>query len=132
MVHNHSHSIIPFGVTDTPLQPMIHTGAAIGPNIPIWDINDEFGDTDLLVRNMDHGRDMAKTMGDATVVLMRGNGCTAASRHIPGAFLIGDGKMVRLIPDSSEVERYNLNVPAFRYHSPNVADDVPPGTAPDA
>lgn len=88
VIHNHSHSIIPFGVTGTPLQPIIHTGAAIGRDIPIWDINDEFGDTDLLVRNMDHGRDMAKTMGDATVVLMRGHGCTVASRHIRGATIV--------------------------------------------
>ena len=88
VVHNHSHSVIPFGVTQTPLQPIIHTGAAIGRDIPIWDINDKFGDTDLLVRNMDHGRDMAKTLGDAGVVLMRGHGCTVASRHIRGATIV--------------------------------------------
>ena len=46
VVHNHSLSVIPFGVTGTALQPIIHTGAAIGRDIPIWDINDAFGDTD--------------------------------------------------------------------------------------
>ena len=46
VVHNHSLSVIPFGVTNTPLKPIIHTGAAIGRDIPIWDIYDNFGDTD--------------------------------------------------------------------------------------
>ena len=87
VVHNHSLSVIPFGVTGTPLQPIIHTGAAIGRDIPIWDIYDNFGDTDLLVRNMEHGRDLAKTLGQASVILMRGHGCTVVGPNIKGATL---------------------------------------------
>ena len=87
VVHNHSLSVIPFGVTGTQLQPIIHTGGVIGRDIPIWDIYDKFGDTDLLVRNMDHGRDLAKSLGDATVILMRGHGCSVVGPHIKGATL---------------------------------------------
>ena len=87
VVHNHSLSIIPFGVTGTPLQPIIHTGAAIGRDIPIWDIYDNFGDTDLLVCNMEHGRDLAKCLGNANVVLMRGHGCSVVGPNIKGATL---------------------------------------------
>jgi ribulose-5-phosphate 4-epimerase/fuculose-1-phosphate aldolase len=87
VVHNHSLSVIPFGVTGTPLQPIIHTGAAIGRDIPIWDIYDNFGDTDLLVRNMEHGRDLAKCLGAANVVLMRGHGCSVVGPNIKGATL---------------------------------------------
>jgi len=87
VVHNHSLSVIPFGVTGTPLQPIIHTGAAIGSNIPIWDIHDNFGDTDLLVRNVEQGRDLAKSMGKANVVLMRGHGCSVVGSSIKEATL---------------------------------------------
>ena len=87
VVHNHSLPVIPFGVTGTPLQPIIHTGAAIGRDIPIWDIYDNFGDTDLLVCNMEHGRDLAKCLGKANVVLMRGHGCSVVGPNIKGATL---------------------------------------------
>ncbi|MEE3000123.1 MAG: class II aldolase/adducin family protein [Pseudomonadota bacterium] len=87
VVHNHSLSVIPFGVTRTKLRPIIHTGAAIGPKIPVWDINDNFGDTDLLVRNMEQGRDLAKCMGDSNVVLMRGHGCSVVGSSIKEATL---------------------------------------------
>ena len=30
VVHNHSHAVIPFGVTPTPLRPVAHVGASIG------------------------------------------------------------------------------------------------------
>jgi ribulose-5-phosphate 4-epimerase/fuculose-1-phosphate aldolase len=87
VVHNHSLSVIPFSVTDTPLQPIIHTGASIGENIPTWDIHDNFGDTDLLVRNMDQGRDLAIGLGEANVVLMRGHGCSVVGSTIKEATL---------------------------------------------
>ena len=88
VVHNHSLSVIPFGVTGTQLQPIIHTAAAIGQDIPIWDIHDNFGDTDMLVRNMEHGRDLAKSLGESSVILMRGHGCSVAGPDIKGATLM--------------------------------------------
>src|SRR5437899_5835404 len=57
VVHAHAEDILPFGIAgDTPLRPVIHSGSFIGMEVPIWDIADKFGDTDVLVRNMDHGR----------------------------------------------------------------------------
>lgn len=75
VVHNHSHAVIPFGVTGVPLRPMVHVGAAIGADIPVWDIRDKFGDTNLLVVNMEQGRDMANCLGKERLALMRGHGC---------------------------------------------------------
>src|SRR3954470_2393381 len=61
VVHAHAEDILPFGIAQaTPLRPVIHSGSFIGANVPVWDIADRFGDTDLLVRNMDHGRDLAR------------------------------------------------------------------------
>ncbi len=74
-VHAHAEDILPFGIaTGTPLKPVIHSGSFIGPNVPVWDIADKFGDTNLLVTNVDQGRDLAKTMDGNPVALMRGHG----------------------------------------------------------
>lgn len=82
VVHNHSHAVIPFTVTGAKLRPMIHVGAAIGSEIPVWDIRDNFGDTNLLVVDMDQGRDLARCLGDNRVVLMRGHGCAVAGANV--------------------------------------------------
>ena len=63
VVHNHSESVIPFGVTGKKIKPIFHMGASIGHEVPVWDSHDHFGDTALLVENMEMGRDLAKLMG---------------------------------------------------------------------
>ena len=55
VVHNHSPSTIPFGITDTKLKPLLHMCASIGHDVPLWDSHDKFGDTALLVNYMDDG-----------------------------------------------------------------------------
>ena len=87
VVHNHSHAVIPFGVTPTPLKAVAHVGASIGKNVPVWDIRDNFGDTNLLVVNMEQGRDLAGELGDNNVVLMRGHGCAVTGRSVQGAVM---------------------------------------------
>ncbi|MBT5457390.1 MAG: class II aldolase/adducin family protein [Rhodospirillaceae bacterium] len=78
VVHNHSEELLPFGVTGEPLRPVFHTAARIGPEVPVWDIADKFGDTDMLVTNMDQGNDLAAALGGNRIVLMRGHGATVA------------------------------------------------------
>ena len=78
VVHNHSEELIPFGISDISLRPTFHTASRIGPHVPVWDIADNFGDTNMLVVNMDQGRDLAQTLGDNRLVLMRGHGATVA------------------------------------------------------
>ena len=82
IVHNHSPTVIPFSVTNTPLRPMFHLGAIIGPELPVWDIHDNFGDTNLLVTTMDQGRDLARCLGGGRVSLMRGHGCVVAGKTV--------------------------------------------------
>ena len=75
VVHAHAEDILPFGIAQaTPLRPVIHSGSFIGANVPVWDIADKFGDTNLLVTNMDQGRDLAKCLAGNNVALMRGHG----------------------------------------------------------
>lgn len=87
VVHNHSPKVVPFSVTKTPLRPLIHVAGAMGTTIPVWDIHDKFGDTNLLVANMEQGRDMTRTLGPNTVVLMRGHGCTVAADSLQKAVI---------------------------------------------
>ena len=72
--HNHSPSVIPFGVSRVQLRPVYHIGSLIGADIPVWDIREVFGDTDMLVRTAEQGASLAKTLGSRTVALMRGHG----------------------------------------------------------
>jgi ribulose-5-phosphate 4-epimerase/fuculose-1-phosphate aldolase len=82
VVHNHSPSVIPFSVTRAPLSPLMHMCAGIGARIPTWDSHDRFGDTNLLVTNMEMARDLAKAMGQRPVILMRGHGCVVAGASL--------------------------------------------------
>src|SRR5690349_12991301 len=40
VVHNHSPSVIPFGVTTVPLRPLFNTGAFVGEGIPTFEVRD--------------------------------------------------------------------------------------------
>jgi ribulose-5-phosphate 4-epimerase/fuculose-1-phosphate aldolase len=83
VVHAHAEDTLPFGITDVPLRPVIHSGAFIGAQVPVWDIAQKFGPaTNLLVTNMAQGRDLAKCLGGNTVALMRGHGFAAGARSL--------------------------------------------------
>jgi ribulose-5-phosphate 4-epimerase/fuculose-1-phosphate aldolase len=83
VVHAHAEDTLPFGIADaTRLQPVIHSGSFIGSEVPVWDIADNFGDTNLLVTNLEQARDLAKCLGGNNVALMRGHGFAAAGRSL--------------------------------------------------
>src|ERR1700730_16237275 len=83
VVHAHAEDTLPFGIADaTALRPVIHSGSFIGSEVPVWDIADNFGDTNLLVTNIEQGRDLAKCLGGNNVALMRGHGFASAGRSL--------------------------------------------------
>ena len=83
VVHAHAEDTLPFGIADaTKLRPVIHSGSFIGSEVPVWDIADNFGDTNLLVTNIEQGRDLAKCLGGNNVAMMRGHGFAAAGRSL--------------------------------------------------
>jgi HCOMODA/2-hydroxy-3-carboxy-muconic semialdehyde decarboxylase len=88
VVHNHSESVIPFGVTGNKIKPIFHMGALMGHEVAVWDSRDRFGDTALLVENMEMGRDLAKRIGAGATALMRGHGATVAGKDIRQAVYI--------------------------------------------
>lgn len=82
VVHNHSPSVIPFGITGTALKPVMHMCASMGADVPLWDSRTSFGDTNLLVTNMQMARDLAATLDTRAVALMRGHGCVVAGTSL--------------------------------------------------
>jgi len=83
VVHAHAEDVLPFSISKARLQPVIHSGAFIGAEVPVWDIAERFGDrTNLLVTSMDQGRDLARKLGEHNVALMRGHGFAAAARSL--------------------------------------------------
>ena len=57
-----------------------HVASDMGSHVPVWDIDEKFGDaTNLLVVNMEQGRDLAQKLGKNSVALMRGHGFAAAA-----------------------------------------------------
>lgn len=87
VVHNHAYETIPFGLTKKPLQACVHPACGIGTHVPIWDSRASFGDTDLLITNMDRGMDMARGMGSNNSVLLRGHGCVVVGNSLKVAVL---------------------------------------------
>ncbi len=82
VVHSHAEEVLPYSITDEPLRPVIHSAGLMGARAPVWDIADRFGDTTLLVVDMEQGRDLAAALDGHRVVLMRGHGFTAAARSL--------------------------------------------------
>jgi HCOMODA/2-hydroxy-3-carboxy-muconic semialdehyde decarboxylase len=88
VVHNHSPSTIPFGVTGKRLKPLLHMCASIGHDVPLWDSHDKFGNTALLVSDMKMGRDLAKRVAKGRTALMRGHGAVIAGNSIRHAVYV--------------------------------------------
>jgi len=76
VVHSHSASVIPFGVTRTRLQPIYHMGSFLWSGTPVFEIRKTKPDNDLLIRDRPLGKALAHSLGKCTCVLMRGHGMT--------------------------------------------------------
>ncbi|HLH96630.1 MAG TPA: class II aldolase/adducin family protein [Xanthobacteraceae bacterium] len=74
--HHHAGALMPFCISGMPLVPVFHLGAAGGAQIPFWDQQDEFGDTNLLVAKLAEGHSLARALGQNGAVLMRRHGAT--------------------------------------------------------
>ena len=86
VVHNHSPSVIPFGVTLVRLRPLYHMSAFIGDGVPVFDIRAAAGGpTDLLVRDGALGRALARTLKARPAALMRGHGAVVVGASVQQA-----------------------------------------------
>jgi len=77
VVHSHSPSVIPFGLVGAKMQAMFHNAAFLAAGVPVFDISEKFGATDMLVRDCPKGVALAETLGDKDIALMRAHGSVA-------------------------------------------------------
>jgi HCOMODA/2-hydroxy-3-carboxy-muconic semialdehyde decarboxylase len=85
IVHHHSPSVIPFGVTPAPLRAIYHMASFLGTGIPVYEIRDAGGMTDMLVRTPERGAALAWAVGPHPAALMRGHGAVVVGDGIPQA-----------------------------------------------
>jgi HCOMODA/2-hydroxy-3-carboxy-muconic semialdehyde decarboxylase len=85
IVHSHSPSVIPFAATRTSLRPVFHMSGFLGEGSVLFEIRDVAGETDLLIRDAALGRALAASLGDASLVLMRGHGSTVVGASLEQA-----------------------------------------------
>ncbi|MGE0626387.1 MAG: class II aldolase/adducin family protein [Hyphomicrobiaceae bacterium] len=83
VIHTHSPSVVPFGVTQHAMRPIYHMSGFLGRGVPVYDIRKESGRmTDILVREPEHGRDLARVLADKPMALMRGHGNVVVAQDV--------------------------------------------------
>jgi len=83
VIHTHSPSVVPFGVTKTLLRPIYHMSGFLGRGVPVYDIRKESGrQTDILIREPIFGEQLARVLGDKPMALMRGHGNVVVAQDV--------------------------------------------------
>jgi ribulose-5-phosphate 4-epimerase/fuculose-1-phosphate aldolase len=112
VVHSHTNEVLPFTVTKAPLRALIHVAAFLGTEpAPVFDIRDSLGpDNLMLVNTQKPGADLARTLGNRSVVLMRGHGMAVAAPTIRDAVLRA---IYTRVNAQVETEAMKLGTPVF-------------------
>jgi HCOMODA/2-hydroxy-3-carboxy-muconic semialdehyde decarboxylase len=135
VVHSHSPSVIPFGLVDVPMRAMFHNAAFIAHGVPVFDIREKFGATDLLVSDAAKGAALVEIMGRQDVVLMRAHGGVTCGASLEAAVFravytevnariqhwttaLGDGSPIAALdPDEAKLaDKVNLGAGQRAWH----------------
>jgi HCOMODA/2-hydroxy-3-carboxy-muconic semialdehyde decarboxylase len=84
VIHCHSAELIPFDVSSVALRPVYHMAGFLETPVPIFEIRNAGGLTDMLIRTPELGMALAQTLGSKPAALMRGHGAVvvAPSLHV--------------------------------------------------
>jgi ribulose-5-phosphate 4-epimerase/fuculose-1-phosphate aldolase len=85
IAHGHSPSVIPFGLVATPMRATYHNAAFLAAGVPVFDIRDTFGATDIVINSTERGAALAEALCDKSVVLLRAHGFVAVGPSIQAA-----------------------------------------------
>lgn len=74
VVHTHAPAVILMGISGETLMPMYQMTGYMGAGVPVFDIRQEIGNTNMLINDATRGKALAKVLADHAAVLMRGHG----------------------------------------------------------
>jgi ribulose-5-phosphate 4-epimerase/fuculose-1-phosphate aldolase len=77
VAHGHSPAVVPFGIVSTPMRATYHNAAFLAYGVPVFDIRDTFGATDIVINSSARGAALARALADKAVVLLRAHGFVA-------------------------------------------------------
>jgi ribulose-5-phosphate 4-epimerase/fuculose-1-phosphate aldolase len=85
VIHSHSYGVIPFGIAGVPLRPVVPQAGFLPLETPVFEIREATGEVEsrgMLVTTTALGAFLAKKLGDAAVILMRGHGDTVVGASV--------------------------------------------------
>lgn len=85
IAHGHSASVVPFGLVGVPMLATYHNAAFLAYGVPVFDIRDKFGRTDIVIDSAPKGAALAEALGDKCVALLRAHGFVAVAPGLPAA-----------------------------------------------
>jgi HCOMODA/2-hydroxy-3-carboxy-muconic semialdehyde decarboxylase len=85
IAHGHAAATIPFGLVATPMRAMFHNAAFLAAGVPVFDIRNRFGSTDIVVGSPEKGAALAEVLGDKSVALLRAHGFVAVGPTLQAA-----------------------------------------------
>lgn len=85
IAHSHSPSTIAFGLSNVPMRAMYHNAAFLAAGVPVFDIRDKFGTTDIVISSAEKGAALAAVLADKPVALLRAHGMVAVGPSLPVA-----------------------------------------------
>jgi ribulose-5-phosphate 4-epimerase/fuculose-1-phosphate aldolase len=88
VTHHHARAVLPFANTRMPLRPIFHMGSVIGQQVPVWDSQDEFGNTRMLIDDWPKAASLARTLGDGRTVMLRGHGAACVGSSLREAVFV--------------------------------------------
>ena len=62
-----------------------HNAAFLAAGVPVFDIRDRFGATDIVISSAERGAALADALGDKAVLLLRAHGFVAVAPDLPSA-----------------------------------------------
>lgn len=85
IAHSHSPSVIAFGLSNTPMQAMYHNAAFLAAGVPVFDIRQKFGATDIVISTPEKGTALAAVLADKPAALLRAHGMVVVGPTLPVA-----------------------------------------------
>jgi ribulose-5-phosphate 4-epimerase/fuculose-1-phosphate aldolase len=85
IAHGHSAAVIPFSLVHAPMRATYHNAAFLAAGVPVFDIRDRFGSTDIVISSAEKGAALADALADKNVLLLRAHGFVAVAPTLQSA-----------------------------------------------